>query len=332
MAERILNWGLLSTAAINRAVIPPLRMSARNRLVAVASRTDERAHAYAKEWDIARPFGSYESMLADSGIDAVYISLPNSLHMPWAVAAARAGKHVLCEKPLALNVREVDAISKAARENGVVVAEAFMYRHHPQTLRVRELLDDGAIGSVRQVHGAFGFYLGRDGDVRLDRELGGGSIWDVGCYPISYVRGALGVEPLKAFGWQVTGPSGVDVGFTGQLRFPQNVFFQFDCGFRHAGRQTMTFVGEQGILRVDDPFTPRDTAAIHWTDKDGKEEVIHLSAPDLYLGEVEDLYDAAVLGLPQRVSLADSRANTAAIIALLHSATSGRPQPIGVAD
>ena len=184
MAERILNWGLLSTAAINRAVIPPLRMSARNRLVAVASRTDERAHAYAKEWDIARPFGSYESMLADSGIDAVYISLPNSLHMPWAVAAARAGKHVLCEKPLALNVHEVDAISKAARENGVVVAEAFMYRHHPQTLRVRELLDDGAIGSVRQVHGAFGFYLAARR--RCATRSGAGGRQHLGCRVLSH--------------------------------------------------------------------------------------------------------------------------------------------------
>jgi predicted dehydrogenase len=334
MADRVFRWGLLSTAAINRALIPALRASSNtvpvrgNVLAGVASRDPGRADAYAREWKIPKAYGSYEAMLADPEIDAVYISLPNSLHAPWTIAAANAGKHVLCEKPLAISVEEVDAMADAGRKAGVVIAEAFMYRHHPQTLKVKELLDEGAIGALRQIRGAFSFHLDRPGDVRLIPELGGGSIWDVGCYPISYARAMTGSEPLEAFGWQLPGETGVDVGFTGQLRFPDDVFFQFDCGFRHAGRQTMEFVGESGWLRVEEPFTPREAPTITVTDSGGKQRVIRSPRPELYLGEVEDLYEAALHGVTPRVTLADSRANVAAILALLRSAASGRPESV----
>src|SRR5918995_1028776 len=145
---------------------------------------------------------------------------------------ARAGKHVLCEKPLALSVEEVDAVVAAARATGVVVAEGFMYRHHPQTRRVKELVDSGAVGAVKLVRGAFTFDLTREVDVRLTPALGGGSLWDVGCYPVSYARYLAGAEPAEAFGWQAVGPSGIDEGFYGQLRFGPETFAQFDPGFR----------------------------------------------------------------------------------------------------
>ncbi len=186
-----LRWGLLGTARINRMVIPPLRASAGNRLLAVASRDLARATGYAKEWGIERAHGAYEALLADPEIDAVYIPLPNHLHAEWTIRAARAGKHVLCEKPLALTVAEVDAMGAAARESGVVLAEAFMYRHHPQTLKVKELVDAGAIGPVRFVRGTFSFPLTRPDDVRLRPEWGGGCLWDVGCYPAQ-------LHPLRA--------------------------------------------------------------------------------------------------------------------------------------
>ena len=151
MANKVLNWGLLSTARINNALIPPLRASKRNRLLAVASRTQEAADAYAREKEIPRAHGSYESLLADPEIDVIYNPLPNHLHAEWTIKAVEAGKHVLCEKPLALNVGEVDAMQTAARKHGRVVAEAFMYRHHPQTLKVQELIRSGSLGTLKLV-------------------------------------------------------------------------------------------------------------------------------------------------------------------------------------
>ena len=151
MANKVLNWGLLSTARINRALIPPLRASKRNQLLAVASRAQASADNYAKEWKIPRAHGSYEALLADPEIDVVYISLPNHLHAPWTIKAVEAGKHVLCEKPLALMVDEVDAVQTAARKHGRVVMEAFMYRHHQQTLKVQEIVKSGSLGTLKLI-------------------------------------------------------------------------------------------------------------------------------------------------------------------------------------
>ena len=256
MAERILNWGLLSTANINRALITPLRASPRNRLTAVASRDLAHAQAYAAERDIPRAFGSYEAMLADPDIDVVYISLPNSLHAEWSIKAMQAGKHVLCEKPLAVTLAEVDAMTAAARSTGRVLAEAFMYRHHPQTLKVKELVESGAIGQLQVIRGGFTFPLSNPANVRLIPELGGGGIWDVGCYPISFTRTIAGAAPVEVFGWQVTGESGVDVVFTGQMRFPNGVVGQFDSGFRSPERMLMEFLGSEGALSLTNSFKP----------------------------------------------------------------------------
>ena len=198
MANNVLQWGLLPTARINQALIPPLRASQRNQLAAVASRTQQSADKYAREQKIPRAHGSYEALLTDPEIDVIYNSLPNHLHAEWTIKAVEAGKHVLCEKPLALSVEEVDAIQEAARKHGRVVAEAFMYRHHPQTLKVQELVKNGSIGDLKLVRGSFSYVLSRDGDVRLDPGMGGGSIWDVGCYPISYARSVIGEEPSVA--------------------------------------------------------------------------------------------------------------------------------------
>jgi predicted dehydrogenase len=323
MTTRILRWGLLSTARINRALIPPLRASTRNELVGVASRDGERAKAYAVEWDIPNAYDSYEVMLLDPDIDVIYNPLPNSLHAEWTIKAAQAGKHVLCEKPLAVSLEDVDAMAEAARRAGVVVAEAFMYRHHPQTLKVKELVDSGAIGTVRLVHGSFSFNLTRPGDVRLDPALGGGSIWDVGCYPISYARCMIGAEPVEVHGWQLTGAAGVDVVFTGQMRFADDVFAQIDCGFRMPFRAHVEIVGSDGAIRVLEPFKPGTHNQIQLARGD-EETWIEIEGQELYLGEVEDMADAVLLGKPPRVSLADSRGNVAAILALLQSAREGR--------
>ena len=167
MPNKTLNWGLLSTARINRALITPLRASKRNYLLAVASRTQKSADAYAREKKIPRAHGSYEALLADPEIDVVYISLPNHLHAEWTIKAVQAGKHVLCEKPLALSVDDVDAVQAAASKHGRVVMEAFMYRHHPQTLKVQEIVKSGALGTLKLVRGSFSFILSREEDIRL---------------------------------------------------------------------------------------------------------------------------------------------------------------------
>lgn len=324
MTERILRWGLLSTARINRALIPPLRKSKRNRLVAVASRDRARAEEYAREWKISRVFDSYEALLADPEIDVIYNPLPNSLHVEWTLKAVQAGKHVLCEKPLALTPQDVDRVAEAAQQAGVVVAEAFMYRHHAQTLKVKELVDAGAIGQLRFIRGSFTYPINGEGNVRLAPELGGGSIWDVGCYPINYARYLAGGEPLEVFGWQVLSDQGIDMTFTGQMRFANDVFAQFDSSFSFAFRTQMEVVGSEGSLYVPVPFKPLPRSVIHLTQGD-KEQTIRIQSQALYLGEVEDMADAILLGKPPRISLADSRGNVAAILAFLKSARQGRP-------
>ncbi len=320
--EKILNWGLLSTAKINQALIKPLRASKRTRLLGAASRSQATADAYAREWNIPRAYGSYEAMLADPEIDVVYNSLPNHLHAEWSIKAMRAGKHVLCEKPIALTLAEVDEMTAISRETGMVLAEAFMYRHHPQTMQVMELVKSGAIGKIQLIRGAFTFTLTREGNYRHIKEMGGGSLWDVGCYPISFARTILGEEPAEVFGWQVTGPGGSDVSFVGQMRFGNGVHAQFDSGFASPSRTFIEIVGSEGDLYIPTPFKPGLKTEIQLTRED-KQKTIKIKGQALYLGEVEDMCDAIQLGKPSRVSLADSRGNVAAILALLKSAETG---------
>ena len=325
--ERKLNWGLLSTARINRALIKPLNASKRTRLLAVASRSQASADAYARAWKIPRAHGTYEALLADPEIDVIYNSLPNHLHAEWTIKALHAGKHVLCEKPLALTLEEVDAMTRASRETGKALAEAFMYRHHPQTLKAKEIVEGGALGKLKFIRGSFTFTLTRADDIRLKKETGGGSIWDVGCYPISYARMIVGEEPLEAFGWQVEGPGGCDESFVGQMRFPNDVLFQFDSSFRVPFRASMEIVGSEGILSIPNPFKPNRNCSVIL--KRGEhEQTIRIKGEELYRGEVENLADVILLGTPPRVTLADSRGNIAAILGLLRAAEKHRPEPL----
>jgi len=327
MKTKKLRWGLLSTARINRAVIPPIRSSSRGDLTAVCSRTQERVQAYAQEWKIPRTFDSYETMLADPDIDVIYNPLPNSLHTEWTIKAAQAGKHVLCEKPLALTVEEVDQMIAAAFQTGKVISEAFMYRHHPQTLKVKQLIEEGEIGELRMIKGAFSFFLDRPGDVRVDPDLGGGSIWDVGCYPISYTRFMVGAEPEAVFGSQVTGLTGTDDTFAGQMRFPGDILAQFDCSFRVQHRTYMEIAGSKGTITVKRPFTPKHVESIELKQGDKVHKIVVRSG-NLYAGEIEDMHDAILEGKPPRVSLQDSRGTVQAITALLRSARENRPVEI----
>jgi len=323
MTNKTLNWGLLSTARINRALIPPLQVSKRNHLLAVGSRSQESAEKYAREWKIPRAHASYEALLADPDIDVIYNPLPNHLHAEWTIRAVEAGKHVLCEKPLALNVDEVDAIHNAARKHGRVVAEAFMYRHHPQTLKMQEMVRNGSLGTLKLIRASFGFFLDKEVDIRLMPDMGGGSIWDVGCYPISYARTVTGENPLEVFGAQVTGQSGVDLTFAGQMRFSNNILAQIDCSFDIPLYWGVEILGSEASLKIPSPFKPGVNEKIYLTRGD-QTETIKVQGQELYIGEVEDMADAILLGHDPRISLDDSRANVAVISALLESARMGK--------
>ena len=219
----------MSTARINAAVIPGLKESPESELVAVASRTDERAAEYAREWDIPHAHGSYEALLADPDVDAVYISLPNGPHVEWSIRALEAGKHVLCEKPLTRHPADVERAFDAADRAERLLMEAFMWRHHPQTHRLAELVHGGAIGELRLVRATFSSPIGAE-DVRFDPALAGGALMDVGCYCVSGSR-LLAGEPLEVSARQVLSPSGIDVRLAGTLVFPGDVLAQIDCAF-----------------------------------------------------------------------------------------------------
>jgi xylose dehydrogenase (NAD/NADP) len=321
-----LRWGLLSTARVNRHLIPAIRAAAQAELLAVASRDPARAEAYAAEWEIRRAHGSYEALLDDPDVDIVYISLPNSLHAEWAVRAARAGKHVLCEKPLALSAAECDRIIAAAESANVVVAEAVMYLYHPLLHKMRQLIKEGAIGQVTLVRGTLSFLLDRLNDVRWKPGLGGGALWDVGSYPVSFIRWVAG-EPDEVFGWQTLSGSGVDATFAGLLRDDHGVLGIFDCGFRGQFRVQAEVTGTDGSLVLRRPYLISSESRILLR-QGFEEEEIALPEANAYQCEVEALTAAVLEGTPLAVPLASSRANVSTLTALYESARQGMPQPV----
>jgi D-xylose 1-dehydrogenase (NADP+, D-xylono-1,5-lactone-forming) len=257
VAGQAVKWGLLSTALINDAILAGAAQSDKVEVVAVASRDAARATAYARERGIGRAYGSYEALLEDADVEAVYVSLPNSLHAEWVTRALDAAKHVLVEKPFSRRVADVEAAFDRAEERGLVLSEGFMWRHHPQTRRLVELVGSGATGRLRMVRAAFGFALAEErgeADTRFDPALEGGALMDVGCYCISALRLFAG-EPERARGEQVVGASGVDVIFTGALAFADGVVGHFDCSFVVPRRAELELVGEDATIFVPDPFT-----------------------------------------------------------------------------
>jgi xylose dehydrogenase (NAD/NADP) len=321
----LLHWGVLGTARISRKLIPAIAGTKGHCVHAIASRFLEKAQAEALTYAIPRAYAGYETLLADPEIDIVYIPLPNALHAQWTLAAINAGKHVLCEKPMAISLQEADKVAEAAHAAGVIVSEAFMYRHHPALWKVRELIRENTIGRVRLIRGTFRFMLNRSADARFDPALGGGSLWDVGCYPVSYARFLLENEPLEAFGWADMGSSGVDETFAGQLRFPEEVFLQFDCSFRAPYKAEMEIVGSTGTIRVAQPFKPGLVCTVELTRDTQAVEIIEVDGGREYSGAIQNMADAILDTSAARVTLQDSRGNCAVLLALLASARDGRP-------
>jgi predicted dehydrogenase len=329
-----LRWGILSTANIGRvAVIPALEAADDAEVVAVASRDLDRARRFATENGIPTAYGSYEALLADPGIDAVYIPLPNRLHAEWAIRAAEAGKHVLCEKPLAMNATECDAMSRAAEDQGVVLMEAFMYRFHPRTSAVLELLSQGAVGDLRTIRAAFTFRLRSQDNIRLSAELGGGALMDVGCYCVNAARTLVGSEPVEVQAsarWTGGAPGqGVDDELTGVLHFPADVKAHFDCALTQERREFYEVQGTTGYLRVESAFLP-GTEDVSITEHHGSEVEEHtVGGDDEYRLMVEHFMDCVRTGSPPRWSASEAAANMRAIEALYRSARKGgQPVPL----
>jgi len=313
--------GLLSTANINRAILAGAARTGRVDVVAVASRDAGRADAYAAEHGIATAHGSYEALLADPDVEAVYISLPNGIHHEWTMYALAAGKHVLCEKPYTRHPHEAEEAFDAADAAGLVLAEAFMYRHHPQTARVARLVADGAIGRLCAVKATFTFPLRDLSDVRALPELDGGALMDVGCYCVSGIR-LLAGEPEHVRGEQVTGTTGIDMAFHGTLRCAGDVVGQFEATFRSPQRQSLEAVGEDGVLVVEAPWRV-DWGGSVTLRRDGATELVEVDEADAYTLELENLADAIEGRAPALLGRADAVGQARAIDALYRSAESG---------
>jgi D-xylose 1-dehydrogenase (NADP+, D-xylono-1,5-lactone-forming) len=318
--DAAVKWGILSTADINRKVIPGAHASEQVDLIAVASRDLGRAQEYAREWEIDRAYGSYEALLEDADVEAVYISLPNTLHCEWSIRAVEAGKHVLCEKPMSRHVVDVESAFDAAEKAQRILMEAFMYRHNPQTKRLRQLVDEGVIGDVRLVRSCFSYSLYDTKNIRLQPEVEGGSLMDVGCYCVSGSR-LLGGEPEHVYGRQLVGASGTDWVFTGTMRFPGDVFALFDCGTALAERDELEVIGTDGSLFLDDPWHCLEPV-IELRRDDGMER-IELERVDSYRLELENLSDAIRGTADPLLGREDAVGQARAIEALYESAVTG---------
>jgi len=305
-----------------------------SRVVAIAARSADKARAAAGSLGIDRAYDSYEALIDDPDVEAIYNPLPNHLHVPWSIRAVRAGKHVLCEKPIALSARKAVELRDAARQAGVLVGEAFMVRCHPQWIETKRLIDSGRIGTLQLVHGHFSYTRRDASDVRSRLEYGGGALMDIGCYPITIARWMFGREPLAAVAAVDRDLEyHVDRITSGLLRFDAGVA-TFDCGGAMVAHQRMELFGDRGRIQLDLPFTPRATERCRIVIDDGIRndgEVVEVDAANQYTLQ-GDRFSAAIRGRGEVPSSIDNAiANMAVIDALFRSAETGRWEEIASA-
>jgi predicted dehydrogenase len=313
-----LRWGFLGASRIGRGALAPAVHTAGHTLHAVAARDLSRAEAFAREQGANRAYGSYEEMLADPDVDLVYNALPNDLHLPMTVAALEAGKHVLCEKPITLNAEETRELQAAERRTGRVVLEAFSYRFHPQIDRAREIVASGALGEIMTARASFTFLLDRPEDFRWKPGLGGGALYDVGCYCVNGLRRVLSREPVRAAAF-ARDEGGVDVHLTGLLDFGGGLAGHFDCGLRSAYGQSLEIVGETGTLRLSRPYSSKNTE----TTLTAGENTETFTPLDPYAEMVAHLGRVALGEEAPRFPLSESEAQMRVLDALFESARTG---------
>ena len=338
MKKKILNWAFLSTARINERLISPLNKSSNSRLIGVASRNLQNAKKYATKYNIPKAYGSYEELLNDDTIDVIYISLPNHLHCEWTIKAAKAKKHVLCEKPLAPSINEINKMISISKKNKVMIQEATMMRFHPQTEYVTKLIKEKKIGKVHYISAIFSITNLNYNDIRYAYSKGGGSLYDLGSYCISFARSVIGLEPIKVFANQgiTKGKGKVDQIFTGFLEFKNNIEMQFHCSMRSFPHENVTIVGDKGTIYLDLPYCnlPGETGRVDFVSESKVKKIDKTSFGDSmrknfsYINFDEDAYDYQVESVnssiinnsEQKISLNDSKNNIKTILALLKSA------------
>jgi D-xylose 1-dehydrogenase (NADP+, D-xylono-1,5-lactone-forming) len=315
----MIRLALASTAAINDALLGGARESQLVDVIGVGSRERARAEAYARERGLERAYGGFDELLADPDVDAVYVALPNALHVEWAIRALEAGKHVLSEKPLTRDPQEAERAFDAAERAGRILMEGFMYRHHPKTKRLAQLVRDGELGELRLVRSHFSFTLDRPRDVRWDSELGGGSLLDLGCYCTNLMRTLAG-EPERVYAERITAPSGVDVRFATTLRFARGVLGHFDCAFDLPRRIGFEAVGSEGSATMLQPFAEDEvTLEVRRGDELVSSET---ETANRYGLEVDNFARAIAGEEPPLLDRRDSIGQARALDALLRSAES----------
>lgn len=324
MSEQTLRFGILGVAKINDRLLPGFREAKHATLTAIASRDLARAQRAADAAAIPRAFGSYEELLADPRIDAVYLPLPNTHHYEWTRLAADAGKHVLCEKPLTLTAGQADELVGYCKAKGVTLMEGFMWPHHPRTAKIRELLDRGTIGQVLRVTGAFTFPLPVDPDnIRLKPSLGGGSLLDVGCYPVYGIRWAFGEEPVAVYA-KGRYDYEVDLEMSGIVWLADGRLATFDCGFTQPTRQWLEISGTAGVIRVRDMWVP-DADAAFTIERDGMPpDVITTPGHDQITCMIDAFSWSALHKVPIRPDPSEAVKTLRVLDALAKSAAEGR--------
>jgi Predicted dehydrogenases and related proteins len=317
-----LNWGILGTARIaEKAVIPALLSMKHMPVIAVASRDLTRAQEFAAPFEIPRAYGNYEDLLSDSSVQAVYIPLPNSEHAPWAIKAMQAGKHVLVEKPFALTADEAQLMVSTALENSVVLMEGFMYRYSERFEKIHEIVRSGKIGKIRLIQSSFTFTLSNPDDIRLAPELGGGALYDLGCYCINIQRLLVGREPNKVQAICQMSKSDVDLQTVATLDFGDQVYGQFMVSFNADASQFLRVVGSAGTIHIEYPFNPHGEDASAWLNVTGKESKrINFRSENSYKHMVEHFYNVAVSKDVPKFPLSDAINNMVVIDALFQSA------------
>ena len=324
-----LNWALLSTARINRALIPPLKVSERNKLYGVASRDKAKADAFAAEHGIPHTYGSYEEMLADPNVDVVYVPVPNHLHAEWSIKAMQAGKHVLCEKPFALHAADLDVLRPYATR--VHIREAFMVRHHPQWLEVRERVRRGEIGELRTLMVPFCYFNADPANIRNRADVGGGALYDIGCYAITAGRWFFEAEPGRVIALVDRDPAlGTDRTTSGILDFGAGRQLVFSVSTQSVRYQRVQLIGSRGRIEIEIPFNAPEAAPTrYWLDRSGAAdgsgvEVFTLPVADHYQLQAEPFSRAVRHERPDAAGLDDAIAGMKVIDALFASERSGR--------
>lgn len=311
-------WGVLGLARIARnEFIPALQLTAGVELYAVASSDPEKLADFKAQTRCERYYDSYEALLADPEVQAVYIPLPNSLHKEWVIRAARHGKHVLCEKPIALNAAECETIIEAARENRVVVMEGFMYRYSERIKKVQEVLAGGVLGDVKYIHSSYRFFLNRPNTIKVKPELGGGSLYDVGCYPVNFVGMVTGMEP-ESVAAEAVFENGVDMIFSAVLKYPGGIIATINSGFNAYPRIFSEVIGTKGRIEIPDTFLG-NSGTLTLVTEAGIEEIA-VGESDRFGREIADFSQAVLDGKQPRLSLEETLRNMRVIESLLQAA------------